>query len=494
MDNDKKNIEFIRTTTSKLPGVITMEDSRYSESIIHTHDEYGDGDDKVVDDNLYIGGERITDNFNIGETDPSGVTRRVGGLDPSTFGELKTRSLSEILIGILSPDPPVSSIELDMLECTIQVGENITITPTIFPENANDKTVTWTSSDSTVATVEDGVVTAIGVGTVTITADASGKTDTCEVEVEPVPVSSVSLNKNTVTLHRHGTITLMATVSPSNATYKTVTWTSSDTSLVTVNSNGQVTVVATQPGSTTITATADGKSATCTVSVVATNPTHTEPSATIIYSGPTTIEAGETLPGKGDLSVNVQQGDWSDGAIYAGIPSDTVLTMSPDSWGEPGVGGTTYTISGSVSLTAGGIPEDDFGNPCPSLQYLGGTVNSNTITIKVQEFFYVNGYPSDGEDDGDDITVMRKYVFDNLDDVTIYVTVPEEGEEDIEKFMIQVPYEMTEISVSQFNPTKDIYDIDVPMVFVSGDESLYIRDDNSYTNTYITKYKINLKK
>lgn len=91
MVND--NINFIKTSASKLD--VVQED--YPNSFIHTHSENGD-------DQLYIGEDRITDNLNIGDTNPSMATRKIGGLQASTIGALQQRSLSEIVIDILKPD------------------------------------------------------------------------------------------------------------------------------------------------------------------------------------------------------------------------------------------------------------------------------------------------------------------------------------------------------------------------------------------------------
>ncbi len=80
----------------------------------------------------------------------------------------------------------VSEISLNLNELSLKVGENNSLVATLAPDNATDKTVTWTSSDSTVATVdENGVVTAVSVGTATITATASnGLTAECAITVE----------------------------------------------------------------------------------------------------------------------------------------------------------------------------------------------------------------------------------------------------------------------------------------------------------------------
>ena len=162
----------------------------------------------------------------------------------------------------------VTGVALAPDKATLNVGETQELTAVIAPSNATNKNVTWVSSDTSVATVENGVVTAVGKGTATITVTTAdgGYTATCEVTVK-LPVSAVTLNETSTALVVGNTKQLTATVAPANADDSTVTWKSGNTNVATVDQTGKVTAVGV--GTTTITATAGGKSATCTVTVTA---------------------------------------------------------------------------------------------------------------------------------------------------------------------------------------------------------------------------------
>jgi len=181
----------------------------------------------------------------------------------------------------------VSGVSLNKSSLALNGGYLDTLTATVSPSNATNKNVSWTTSKSDVATVSDGTVTAKSAGTATITVTTAdgGKTATCAVTVTAaatVPVSGVSLNKTSLSLAVGESETLTATVSPSDATNKTVSWTTSNPSLATV-SGGTVTGISIGgTGMVTITViTADGnKKATCDVKVVPSGPTNVSATAT----------------------------------------------------------------------------------------------------------------------------------------------------------------------------------------------------------------------
>ena len=147
----------------------------------------------------------------------------------------------------------------------MKIGKKETLTATVFPEGATGPTVIWESSDELIATVVDGAVTGKSVGTATITAKAGEQSATCTVTVSKIPVSSITINGAKPTLVEGDTLILTATITPSDASYKTVTWTSSNGTVATVDQNGKVT--AKSVGTAKIKATADGVTAECTITV-----------------------------------------------------------------------------------------------------------------------------------------------------------------------------------------------------------------------------------
>ena len=167
-----------------------------------------------------------------------------------------------------APQPAViavSSITLDQVNLILQQGASWTLTATVGPENATDKTVSWISSNPAVATVENGKVTAVSVGEAVITAKAGDQTAECKVTVNPIPVSSIVLDQTELTLEVGKTATLVATVGPDDATDKTVSWSSSNPAVASVDASGVVTAI--KSGEAVITAQAGEKTAECKVTV-----------------------------------------------------------------------------------------------------------------------------------------------------------------------------------------------------------------------------------
>ena len=170
-----------------------------------------------------------------------------------------------LLLTSCKKDIEVSAIILDTGGLALEVGDEYTLMATIIPDNATNKTVTWVSGNSAVASVTaNGKVTALSVGSTVITAQIGDKFTACAVVVTaPIPVVSITLDKTTLSLGIGDEYALTATVVPSTYT-KPVTWSSSNTAVATVTS-GVVKGAAT--GTAVITAQAGDKTATCTVYV-----------------------------------------------------------------------------------------------------------------------------------------------------------------------------------------------------------------------------------
>ena len=166
----------------------------------------------------------------------------------------------------------VTSVILDESELTIEKNFTEQLTATVAPDDADNLGLTWTSDNEEVAIVdENGLVTAVSAGEANITAtavDGSGVTATCKVTVTPKLVTSVILDESELTIEKNFTEQLTATVAPDDADNLSLTWTSDNEEVATVDENGLVTAVG--EGTATITATANdgsGVSASCVVTV-----------------------------------------------------------------------------------------------------------------------------------------------------------------------------------------------------------------------------------
>lgn len=151
----------------------------------------------------------------------------------------------------------VTGVLLDSAELTIPVGQEDTLTATVSPATASEKGLIWSSSNEAIATVDGGKVTAVSAGSAIITVETvnGGYTATCNVAVV-IPVTGVALNEDQTTLEVGSERTLVATISPDNATEKGIMWSSSNETVASVV-DGKV--VALAAGKTTVSAeTVDG--------------------------------------------------------------------------------------------------------------------------------------------------------------------------------------------------------------------------------------------
>lgn len=162
----------------------------------------------------------------------------------------------------------VSQIVLSPEVTALYPGERTTINATVLPSNATYPDLSWYSSDTSVATISSGLLSAINSGTATITAKCRDMEETVSITVL-VPVVSVSIDKTSFTLSVGECVKLNASISPADAVLReALRWTSSAEDVAMVSNDGQVTAL--KLGTSIITVNADGKESTCNIYVTTT--------------------------------------------------------------------------------------------------------------------------------------------------------------------------------------------------------------------------------
>ena len=253
---------------------------------------------------------------------------------------------------------------------TLTAEDTRTLSASVNPANASVQTIIWNSSNPFAASVDsNGVVTAVGAGTATITASTldGGWYTTCTVKViaKPVGVISVSLNKATLTLTEGDSETLFASVNPTDATNKKVSWSSSSANVATVDSSsGAVKAIA--AGTATITATTEdgGKTATCTVTVTAQAAPGVNTTITFSWAQPgvlltastdsLTIYQGDTVTVSAPVTAGVTYQWYLDNKVVSGATGNVYVFNSAGKalgdyrislWAGNNVGGDTIVIT-----------------------------------------------------------------------------------------------------------------------------------------------------
>jgi hypothetical protein len=198
------------------------------------------------------------------DTPIENVTLHVPAASVDTYQATKPWMNFKKIVKIAGP-----KVKLNKTKAIIQKGKTLTLKVTVTPSTLSDKSVTWTSSNTKVATVtKAGKVKGVKTGTATITctSKATGVKATCKVTV-----GYVMLDQTEVSVKKGKTVTLTATVYPSKLTDKSVTWTSSNTKVATVTSAGKVKGIKAGTATITCTSNATGLSTTCTVTVTTTS-------------------------------------------------------------------------------------------------------------------------------------------------------------------------------------------------------------------------------
>lgn len=249
---------------------------------------------------------------------------------------------AECKVTVSSNVVKVTGITLDKTSATVGIGNTINLVATVKPKNASNKGVTWSSSDKSIATVVDGKVKGLKEGTVTITAETKDGNykATATITVKNIKVTGVSLNKTSLTITVGETYTLKATVKPTDATNKSVTWSSNDSSVATVDSNGKVKAI--KEGNATITVTTKDGSYTATANIKVEPAKVTKVtisgSSSVIVGNSITLKAAVTATGNANKTVTWASED------------ESIATVN-----SKGVVKGVKVGSTNITATAGGI-------------------------------------------------------------------------------------------------------------------------------------------
>lgn len=271
----------------------------------------------------------------VATVDSTGTVTAISGGSAKVTGALSNGKKVEVTVNVVIP---LEKVELDKTSVELLPTQKQTLIATITPKDTTeDKTIAWTSSDTTIATVSNGEVTAINPGTVTITAKVGEKTATATVKVLK-PIDSVVISESEVTLNRNDSKKLTVTILPEDAEEdKTVTWISSDPSSVSVAADGTIKGLKGTQSPVTITGTLEnGKKVECKVTVVV-----------LIES--IKINKTNTVINKGEsetLSVTINPSDTSEDTTVTWTSSDTTVA-TVDSTGK-----VSALKAGNATITA----------------------------------------------------------------------------------------------------------------------------------------------
>ena len=347
-----------------------------------------------------------------------------------------------------TPVVEVESVSLNKSEMTLTEGESETLAATVTPENAENKSIKWSSNNEAVATVDaNGTVTAKSAGTAVITATSTnGKSASCTVKVEKkqIPVTEVRLSESTVGIVEGSTYKLTATVLPENTTdSKNVSWGSNNEAVATVDANG--TVTAKRAGTAVITATStNGKTAGCTVTVekkqIPVTEVRLSESTVGIVEGSTYKLTATVLPENTTDSKNVSWGSNNEavatvdanGTVTAKRAGTAVITATSTNGKTAGCTVTvsrkeipiteisldkssaTLTEGETTTLTATVLPENTTDSKSVSWRSSNSevaTVDTNgTVTAKRAGTAVITATSTNGKTAGCTVTVSKKEI------------------------------------------------------------------------------------
>lgn len=324
-----------------------------------------------------------------------------------------------VKVSVVKKLTAVKSVALSASTLALNTGASETLTATVAPAKATAKKVYWVSSNTEVATVKNGQVTAVADGTATITAyasDSSKKKASCTVTVTtpaPAPtevaVESVTVTPASLTLKANAApAQLAAVVAPENATNKTVTWSVDNAAVAAVDAAGVVTPVS--GGKAIVTATAGGKTATCEVTVIERETALTSTNSEFIY--------------KLDKTAVAYEATRANGTVYSVLASDVAADYAwlanqlDDEYWDNNFFKTNWSKFDSETLK---VVSALFGNTLLSEKVKVEATDDNTLTIDAGNKGIITVVRTDAEKDGDPctLTVTKGEKVTTLKEVTV---------------------------------------------------------------------------
>ncbi len=254
-----------------------------------------------------------------------------------TVNDGYSNTIKEVAVEVLKDVVAVETVELSQSALIKYIGDKFQLTATVSPDDATNSSLSWTTTDKSVATVdESGNVQILAAGTVTISATAhNGVSASCVITAKSIDVTSVSLIPQELTMQIYDTEQLIATVSPANATIKTVSWNSSNDLIAEVDNNGVVT--AKKAGTCQITAVSNnGKTATCVLTVTDIEPTSIKVEPTVC-----SLNIDETK----EITVTLQPSNVTDTTLTWESNNATVATVKDGVITAVGAGQTQVTVT-----------------------------------------------------------------------------------------------------------------------------------------------------
>lgn len=164
----------------------------------------------------------------------------------------------------------VTGVTIEPSEAELTVGSSTKLTATVLPENATNKNVIYSVDDESILSVDqDGNVTGLSLGTATatVTTEDGGFTASAEINVIPVRVTGVSISPKSASIALGCTVQLAASIKPSNAANKNLSWSVSDETIISVDGQGTVTGLSLGTATVTVTTEDGGFTASAEITV-----------------------------------------------------------------------------------------------------------------------------------------------------------------------------------------------------------------------------------